>query len=74
MQQGTVLFDHFVGNGEHAWRDCEAERLGGLKVDNQFVLGPRWHRQVGRFSTLKDAIDVSGRSPVLVGEVGPIGD
>jgi len=28
------LFDHLVGDGEHARRNGEAERLGGLEVDH----------------------------------------
>src|SRR5215467_2858314 len=41
-------FNHLVGAGEQRWRHVEAERLGGLKVDHQLVLGRRLHRQVGR--------------------------
>jgi hypothetical protein len=32
-------FDHLVGDGEDAWRNCEAERLGDLEVDQQLELG-----------------------------------
>jgi hypothetical protein len=39
--------DHLVGPGEHRWRDFKAERLRGLEIDYQFVLGRRLHRQVG---------------------------
>ena len=55
-------------------RHFEAERLGGLEVDHQFVLGRRLHRQVGRLLALEDAVDVAGRAPVLVDQIGPIGD
>ena len=55
-------------------RHGEAERLGGLEVDHQLVLGRRLHRQVGRLLALEDAIDVAGRAPVLVDQIGPIGD
>ncbi len=51
----------------------EAERLGGLEVDDQLVLGRRLHRQVGRLLALEDAVDVAGRSPVQIDQVGPIG-
>jgi hypothetical protein len=54
--------------------DFEAERLGGLEVDHQLVLGRRLHRQVGRLLTPKDAIDVGCRAPVLVDEIGPVGN
>ena len=52
----------------------EAERLGGLEVDHQLVLGRRLHRQVGRLLALEDAVDIAGRAPVLVDVIGPIGD
>ena len=43
------LFDHLVGACEYAWRNGEAERLRGLGVDRQFVLGRRlhWHEMLG---------------------------
>ena len=49
----------------------EAERLGGLEIDHQLVLGRRLHRKVGRLLALEDAIDVARRSPVLVDGSGP---
>jgi hypothetical protein len=39
------LFDDIVGNGEHARRNGEAKRLGGLEVDDQFELGRLYDRQ-----------------------------
>jgi hypothetical protein len=33
------LFDHLVGDGEHAWRNGEAEQPRGLSVDDQLELG-----------------------------------
>ena len=65
---------HSITSSARASRDggtVEAERLGGLEIDHQFVLGRRLHRQVGRLLALEDAIDISGRAPVLVDEIGP---
>src|SRR5215216_617764 len=68
------LFDHLVGAGEHGCRHIEAERFRGLEIDDQFVLGRRLHRQVGRLLALEDAVDVSSRAPKLVEEIRAIGN
>ena len=57
--------------GEHGRRHVEAERLGGLEVDHQLVLGRRLHRQIGRLRALEDAVDIAGGAPVLLDKSGP---
>jgi hypothetical protein len=35
LQQTPLLFNDFIGAGEQRKRDGEAERLGGLEVENE---------------------------------------
>src|SRR5215471_104781 len=71
-QQKRLLFDHFVSAGEYGRRHSEAERLGCFEIDHQFVLSWRLHWHIAGLLTLEDAIDVAGRLPVLIEEVGSI--
>ena len=45
-----------------------------LRLIDQLVLGRRLHRHVGRLLALEDAIDIAGRAPVLVDQIGSVGD
>src|SRR5262245_58024054 len=68
-----ALFDHLIGACEQAIRYGEAERLRRLEIDHQLVLGRRLYRKVGRFVPPEDAIDVAGRTAVLVEIVEAVG-
>jgi hypothetical protein len=35
----VFLFDYLVGDGEHARRNCKAERLGGREIEDQVKFG-----------------------------------
>ena len=43
-----VLLDHLVCGGQQRFRDGEAERLGGLEVDDEFVFGRKLNGKVGQ--------------------------
>jgi hypothetical protein len=73
QQRTSALFNHLAGTREQRGRHSEAERLGGLEVDCQLVLGRRLNRHVSRLFTFKDSIDVAGRASVLVEQIDPIG-
>src|SRR3974377_1574656 len=66
------LLNHLVGAGEHRGRHVEADRLGSLEVDHQFVFGRRLHRQVGWLLAPHDALDQAGCASELVELVRPI--
>src|SRR5262249_49401213 len=64
--------DHLVGAGDERRRNFEAERLGSLDIDHEFVFGRLLDWQLGGLLALEDAIDIAGRLPVLIDPIGPI--
>src|SRR5262245_27356666 len=64
------LLDHLVGALLEKPGHIEAERLCGLEVYRQLVLVRRLHREVGRLLTFKNTVDVIGRLPVLIDQIG----
>src|SRR5439155_8904081 len=69
----AVSFDNLVSEVEHAGRDSEAERLGGLEVDDQGEFRRLLNGEVGRTGALEDAVDVGCRLHVPVDYVDPVG-
>ena len=60
----SCLFDHLVGAAEQRERKREAERLGGIEVDDQLDFGGLLDRQVGRLLALENAAGVDAGAMV----------
>jgi hypothetical protein len=67
------LLDHLVSNGEHAWRDCKAERLGSLHVDDELEFGRLHDRKISGFLTPENPSGKESSLVVPVLNLGPIG-
>ena len=70
LSRGAKLLDHLVRAREHGRRHLNAERVGSLEVDDEFVFHRRLHRQVRRLLAFQDAVDIAGGPPELVDEIG----
>src|SRR6516165_5246491 len=58
--------DDLVGEVEHSWRNREAERPGGLQIDDQLERRRLLDRKIGRLHALEDLVDVRRRATELV--------
>ena len=59
MQQTGVLFDHLIGERKQRRRDREAERLCGLKVEDELKFGGLHHRKGGGLLALEYSPDIN---------------
>jgi hypothetical protein len=66
-----LLLDHFVSGGQQRFRNGEAERLCGLKVDDE-LLGRLHQRKVGRLFALEDPASVGADLAIHFGKVEKI--
>src|SRR6516165_8342422 len=57
-QQVTSLFDHLVGDGKHAGRNCKTERFCSFEVDDKLKFGGLEDWQVGGLRALEDLTGV----------------
>jgi hypothetical protein len=73
-RQNPSLFDDLIGAAGQGQRDGDAQRLGGLEVDEELDLGCLLDRQVRGLFALEDVIDITCRAPELVDRIGPVGD
>jgi hypothetical protein len=66
-QLGHGLLDYLIRPLQERRRDRQAERLGGLEVDDQLELCRLLYGEIGRLCTFEDAIDKTSRpNPHLI--------
>ena len=68
------LFNYPVGAGEDQRRDSEAERPGGLEVDDEFECGRLLNRKISRLSSLQGAVDIASGAAKDLEDAGAVGD
>src|SRR5262249_39603633 len=66
-RQAAASFDHLVDAAEQRERDSDAERLGGLEVQEQFNFGDLLDRLLVRLLTFKNTGSVDASQTVLLG-------
>jgi hypothetical protein len=56
-RSNCFLFDYFVGTGEQARKNGQAERSCGPEIDHELKFGGSLYRQIGRLGASQDFID-----------------
>src|ERR1700686_4538314 len=56
VQQTALLFDDLIGASKKQLWDREAERLGGLEIDDQFEFRGLLEGQIGRLLPLENPV------------------
>src|SRR6266699_2148310 len=65
--------DHFIGLEEDGRGNRQAEGLGSLEVDDQFVPHGLLNGEVPRLGSFEDLIHIGGDAPKTVKKARPIG-
>src|SRR6516225_7375384 len=68
----AASLDYLGGRGQQRFRDGEAERLGGLEVDDKIEFGRLYHGQISRFLASENAARVKATLAKKSGNAGAI--
>jgi len=60
----VASLNHLARPDEKGLRDLKTEGLGSFEVDDEFVEGRQFHREVGRLCSSEDLVNEAGRAPV----------
>src|SRR5262245_25032652 len=71
-QQNVSLFDNLVGLGGKTWRHLNAERPGGLEVDDELKIARLHHRQVSGLLALENPSGVNTDLAIAISEIGAV--
>ena len=74
VRRRDASLDHLVRSHQDRLRHGEAERLGGLQVDNQLKFGWLLNRQVGRLCALEDFSSIDTELAIYIDEAGSKAD
>src|SRR6266498_4834852 len=66
--------DHLVGESKQRVRNGNAERPGGVEVDDQFEFGWLHDRKVGWLLAFEDAAHIDAGLSIHIGNIRPIAD
>ena len=66
------LLNYLVDAGEQTYRNCKAEGVGGVDIDDELVFGRLLYRQFGRLSAFQNAVHIIRGAAILLRNVSTI--